>query len=236
MKKLLLAFVLISSLAKSQSCSQAGFSPTNTYSTGTTSSFTVPSSTSFLYLCPSSTVFDTVATLYCRQVIVNPGAYYVVKYKPCGGNVIYAKQGGTVNISGTSTSAQPIVIFKEIGATIINSSTVTVNTTTCTSITTPSAINCSTATMVYDLKDVQQMISVYPNPANEKLTIEALWGNSFDHFNISLTNLLGSVVYDKKAVSGQKLEIDLKDLQSGVYYLSVNSAGFKETRKIIISR
>lgn len=76
-------------------------------------------------------------------------------------------------------------------------------------------------------------LSVYPNPAHDQLSISL--PQSVDTYKVRLTNILGAVVYEDKAVINSKdAVINLSNKQKGVYFLTVEFNNEKATRKIVI--
>jgi hypothetical protein len=72
-------------------------------------------------------------------------------------------------------------------------------------------------------------INVYPNPANDYLTIEL---SKYENTNITLLNILGDVVLNKQIKNSEKLE--LSNLSKGIYFLSIENLTGKATQKLII--
>jgi len=63
-------------------------------------------------------------------------------------------------------------------------------------------------------------MKIYPNPANDKITIE----NSYSQpFKIKMYNLEGEVVKNEFLLS-DKIQINVRDLSNGVYILVFSSA------------
>lgn len=77
-------------------------------------------------------------------------------------------------------------------------------------------------------------LMVFPNPAHEQLNV--LLPGSVDTYKVKLTNILGSVVYEEKALknSGELTVINLTNKPKGVYFLTVESNNEKVTKKIVI--
>lgn len=82
-------------------------------------------------------------------------------------------------------------------------------------------------TGIKSIKDLG--IQVYPNPANDYLTIE-LANN--ENTNISLINILGEMVLNKQINNSEKIE--LSNLSKGIYFLSIQNLTGKATQKLII--
>jgi hypothetical protein len=73
----------------------------------------------------------------------------------------------------------------------------------------------------------QNLISVYPNPANDKLTIESLHKST-----IILLNLQGKTILQQQIQQG-KTDIDISGLAKGIYILRLNSNEKTEVTRII---
>ena len=73
---------------------------------------------------------------------------------------------------------------------------------------------------LFDLED--SGIKLYPNPATDKLYLEA--NNTYNELNIEVVNVIGEVVLVPKNIhSGDIIEFNIEDLSSGIYYLKVSS-------------
>ena len=83
---------------------------------------------------------------------------------------------------------------------------------------------------VNNLSGNQQGISIYPNPANDKVTIVAKTNNTY---TLVITDVLGRSVY-KDNFTG-RVQLPLNNWQSGFYYVQVVSeGGYKEVKKLIV--
>jgi len=65
-----------------------------------------------------------------------------------------------------------------------------------------------------------------PNPVKDFLTVE----NSIGINNISIFDASGKLVYDLKSGNTKFLKIDMKDFQSGIYFVKLNN---EKTFKVI---
>lgn len=72
---------------------------------------------------------------------------------------------------------------------------------------------------------------IYPNPANEIINVFIPEGNMLAKW--SITNMLGQVVISDFSTYTGKLEISLKDLNSGIYLLELESVLGNKTIRII---
>ena len=104
------------------------------------------------------------------------------------------------------------------------------------SINQPGVINC-VATNV-DQSIQKYSFKVYPNPANEKITIELNQSPVNKKYNIRLLNLVGQTLFllDEPSVNGiLKKEFDISEITNGIYFLKINSSEFKSSEKILVS-
>lgn len=80
-------------------------------------------------------------------------------------------------------------------------------------------------------------LSVYPNPASGVLYFSYVFGNNVSA-SVSLRDLLGKTVAQQelgKNISGkQAYSMDIKNVQSGIYFLEVSANGVKTTSRIVI--
>ena len=69
---------------------------------------------------------------------------------------------------------------------------------------------------------------LYPNPVNDKLTIEA--ENAIG--TVEIYNLIGTLVYSQKDCDN-KLEINTSNLQNGIYFIRMTNDKVSETRRFV---
>lgn len=72
-------------------------------------------------------------------------------------------------------------------------------------------------------------VSVFPNPATDRLTVNTLQGG-----HITIYNALGALVKEEEAVFKNHI-MNIADLTSGLYVLKVNSKGKTFTKKLLIN-
>ena len=102
-------------------------------------------------------------------------------------------------------------------------------------VTVSDGLSTATASVSFEVVDCTGVgeneignISVYPNPASTTLNIIGL--GEFTALEVSVVNLQGQVltrVYNS-------LEINLKDIESGIYFLNINCDGQKTVRRIVV--
>lgn len=71
-------------------------------------------------------------------------------------------------------------------------------------------------------------VSVYPNPASSVININGL--NDFSNLNVKIVNIHGQIV----KIVDNSLEINVKDVEQGVYFLNIDCDGNKIIRKIVL--
>ena len=71
-------------------------------------------------------------------------------------------------------------------------------------------------------------ITLYPNPVNDKLTIEAQQALG----TVEIYNLMGALVYSQKGCAN-KVDINTADLQSGIYFIRMTNDRMSETRRFV---
>ena len=96
-------------------------------------------------------------------------------------------------------------------------------------------INISRETLSLGDISYNDEIIVYPNPASEKINIKVK-NDQLSYNNISIINSLGQVVKTQKANSETDVNIDVKDLPSGLYLLNINSDSSTSVKKLIIEK
>ena len=69
---------------------------------------------------------------------------------------------------------------------------------------------------------------IYPNPVNDKLTVEAQEAIG----TVEIYNLMGAMVYSQKNCTN-KVEINTADLQSGIYFIRLTNDKVSETRRFV---
>ena len=129
----------------------------------------------------------------------------------------------------SSTALTPTVTFNSAGTytiilTAVNSVTTsivtrTVSVSTCAGLTSQSA------------NHIDFMVS--PNPSKDVFNVSLPY--ALTPYNVTVTNVLGSVVYtDKVVVTSGNYAVNLANNKTGVYFMTVENNGVKSTKKIII--
>ena len=77
-------------------------------------------------------------------------------------------------------------------------------------------------------ENAQQTVNIYPNPVNDKLIVEAAETIS----NVEIYNLTGAKVLVQECNS-DKIEIEVSELQSGIYFIKMTTGNGTETRSFV---
>lgn len=81
-------------------------------------------------------------------------------------------------------------------------------------------------------------LEMFPNPANNAVTVKASLNNASD-VKISITNTLGQVVFNQVYPKGSTMfneTISLDKMNNGMYYVTVASEGHSTTQKLVVSK
>lgn len=69
------------------------------------------------------------------------------------------------------------------------------------------------------LEEKSQLFSVYPNPANSKVTIA---GGQLKA--IGITDIIGKILIKQTVIDGEKIAIDISKLNAGIYIMQILKA------------
>jgi len=85
-------------------------------------------------------------------------------------------------------------------------------------------------------RNIQDATRIFPNPANKFLRIELDETQDLNNINISMINIVGvSVKIDIKH-SGNAYNVDISNLNEGIYFLDINYGKQKVVKKVYIAR
>lgn len=88
---------------------------------------------------------------------------------------------------------------------------------------------CSFNTSTGALYDVEEELSVYPNPVINQLTIKA----AREIQSIKIYNSLGALVYNETGINANTKMINVETLKSGIYFMEVEGVGYFKKEKFI---
>lgn len=94
--------------------------------------------------------------------------------------------------------------------------------------------NCSLVDIAESNEDAG--ISIYPNPATNRVTINFSSANT-QSGTLRILDALGSVVFEKQInANTQNAEVDISGVANGIYFVSLNSENFNRKSKLIIAK
>ena len=83
------------------------------------------------------------------------------------------------------------------------------------------------------LEEENSGVSVYPNPASNRLVIHFL---SNGNYQIALAAINGQIVHNSVSVSVSEMTVDVSQFKAGIYFIHILHEGHSETKKIMIYR
>jgi len=95
-----------------------------------------------------------------------------------------------------------------------------------------SAVTAATMSVTGIQTPLTSEISIYPNPADDKVVITVL-NEDFNEAQIQLTDAKGMIVAEG-SITGTLTTIDISNLRPGVYFVSIKSDLRNEISKLII--
>jgi hypothetical protein len=87
---------------------------------------------------------------------------------------------------------------------------------------------------VHSFSEVTTQVSLFPNPAIDFLKIEL--ASYCKKVEITITNITGKIIYSTTAMDTQKLEVNTKDFEEGVYMVQIQTPDFIKTKKLIVTK
>ena len=77
-------------------------------------------------------------------------------------------------------------------------------------------------------------INLFPNPANNHLTIAL--GSNNQKVKVTIADITGKIIYSTTASETQKVEVNTKDFAEGIYVVQIQTADFFETKKLVVEK
>ena len=139
-----------------------------------------------------------------------------------GGSGVYTYSWSPVDNLNDPTAQNPVFTATEAGE-----FTYTVTVTSGDDTTTASVSFIVTDNSSVDENGISK-VSVYPNPASSTVTIDGL--NGFANLEVEIVNLQGQVV----TRIDNSLEINIEDVEAGIYFIKMNCDGQQYLQKIVI--
>ncbi|MFT5847823.1 MAG: hypothetical protein ACJARX_000780 [Psychroserpens sp.] len=98
-------------------------------------------------------------------------------------------------------------------------------------------------TNIFETEFVEETLSVtivdfdsfamFPNPVKDKVTIRTN-ANTFGTITINIIDLQGKLILEQHISEGNTVELDITDLQSGLYFVKLNANNKRIVKKRII--
>lgn len=222
-------FCLLTGITRSQNpCNLSMVVTTQTFFPNT---ITTPTSSGSQYLCGENTVVYDTLPIGCVYALVNAGSSLFVKAACNAVHQVWVKSTGTLTIP--IGGAGLFSIYLEPGAIFNNLSGYTITTNTCASLTFPQ-VDCYAAlpTAIEESFVKAYGLKTGPNPANDQIHLE-LNRNDMP-VTVSLSNLLGKVIYSRNFGTTDDMKLDINTLENGTYLLNIIVGKKAETKKIIV--
>ena len=93
----------------------------------------------------------------------------------------------------------------------------------------PSLANCSALLSTDNFE--QSNLSIYPNPTQSEITIASRL--PLGTVRLQIVDLNGRVVMDREADISRSMQLDISQLQNGLYFLNIKGDAQSYTHKII---
>lgn len=88
-------------------------------------------------------------------------------------------------------------------------------------------------TSINDISVTDNKINIYPNPSNDKMTIELLNLELDKSYNITVYNILGQPILSRHELKQNTLLIYKNEVGSGVFFMQVQQGVYTRTKKIV---
>ena len=77
-------------------------------------------------------------------------------------------------------------------------------------------------------------IALYPNPANNQFTVD-LGGNN-QKVKVTVSDITGKTMYATNASGTEKLVVDTKGFEEGIYVVKIQAGDFIGTKRLVIAK
>jgi hypothetical protein len=77
-------------------------------------------------------------------------------------------------------------------------------------------------------------LNVYPNPSKGQVFVS--FDQAVNNGTVEVYNLLGEVVYNVSAFTGNKVELNLDGLSEGVYIIRLNENGAVSSQRFVLTK
>lgn len=98
------------------------------------------------------------------------------------------------------------------------------------SFTTSKSVNFCVPALSVEQNSIEQLLSIYPNPATNAITIV-----NAENTNIEMIDILGNIVYSIKCMS-RETTLSTENLANGTYFVKISNNNESIVRKVIINK
>jgi len=77
-------------------------------------------------------------------------------------------------------------------------------------------------------------LHVFPNPASNQFTITL--GSNNKNVEVNIFDITGKIIYSNVVIDTQQLVVNTGEFSEGIYIVQIQSAGFVETKKLVVKK
>jgi hypothetical protein len=88
---------------------------------------------------------------------------------------------------------------------------------------------------VHDIKENKILINLYPIPASDMVFVD-LTNLGIFNVQITISDIQGNIVYNKKTEGGELYKLSVSNLQNGLYLLNIRNDKINLNKKLVIAR
>jgi hypothetical protein len=194
---------------------------------GTPGSYTIGAgANSPIQICSNVSLYDTSGNTSQRKYYLLPGANLIIKNT--FSHFVYMQGNSTLTKIGAGGGST--FIYNEPASTLTG--TFSPASTTCNAVSFPT-LACSNPTTGIGQNNSSNLISIYPNPAKNQITLN---NENSSIFNATLINMLGQKIRTFEVENG-KNSIDISALSDGIYFINIcDKNNMIASKKLIISK
>lgn len=134
-----------------------------------------------------------------------------------------------VTVSPNSVAASPTISFSNAGTYTITLLASNSSGNATSSQTVAVAASC---VGIHENSLLSENVKLYPNPTKDMVNVSLPHNGS--EFSITVTDILGSVIYSQKNSKNSDVQINLANKSKGVYFITIEGNKEKATKKIIV--
>ncbi len=83
------------------------------------------------------------------------------------------------------------------------------------------------------LEESSNKMSIYPNPVNNVLNLTVPGNYQSEQVLVTIVDMNGRLVFSETKANGLNLQIDVSDLERGLYFISLSNSTMRQTQKLI---